>query len=102
MNPETNKFELLRPDTDQDEDPGPEDIGRLQRMVQRLKEQDKNGPRPTTTLLRPNGEPVPQHWTQFQIGECVVIKNYTFKVAYIGETAILFEPVGIPDLGEQR
>ena len=51
------------------------------------------------SLLRPNGEPVPQHWTQFQIGECVVIKNYTFRVAYIGETAILFEPVGIPDLG---
>ena len=101
MNPETSKFEHLRPDTDQNEDPGPEDIGCLQRMVQRLKEQDKSGPRPTTTLLRPNGEPVPQHWTQFQIGECVVIKNYTFKVAYIGETSILFEPVGIPDLGER-
>lgn len=56
MNPETNKFELLRPDTDQNEDPGPEDIGRLQRMVQRLKESDKIGPRQTTTaLLRPNG-----------------------------------------------
>lgn len=100
MNPETNKFELLRPDTDQNEDPGPEDIGRLQRMVQRLKESDKIGPRQTTTaLLRPNGDPVPQHWTQFQIGEHVAIKDYTFRVAYIGETSILFEPVGIPDLG---
>lgn len=54
------------------------------------------------TLLRPNGDPVPQHWTQFHVGECVVIKNYTFRVAYIGETAILFEPAGIPDFGEQR
>ena len=45
-------------------------------------------------LLRPNGKPVPQHWTQFQMGELVVIKNYTFKVAYIGESALLFEPVG--------
>lgn len=98
MNPETNKFELLRPDTDQNEDPGDlrhvttgdpyqANVGLLKRMVQQQ------------SLLRPNGEPVPQHWTQFQVGECVVIKNYTFKVAYIGETAILFEPVGIPDLG---
>jgi hypothetical protein len=51
-----------------------------------------------TVLLRPNGEPVPGHWTQFQLGEHVVIKNYTFKVAYIGETAILFEPVGMVEL----
>jgi len=101
MNPETNKFEHLRPDTNQNEDLGTEvqeHLARLQRMVQRLGQQDRIGPR----LLRPNGEPVPQHWTQFQIGECVVIKNYTFKVAYIGETEILFEPVGIPDIGKEE
>ena len=101
MNPETNKFELLRSITDQDKDPGDDlrhttigdlhqpSVGMLKRMVMQQ------------SLLRPNGEPVPQHWTQFQVGECVVIKNYTFKVAYIGETALLFEPVGIPDLGER-
>lgn len=99
MNPETNKFELLRTDSDRDEDHGDlrsvvtgdpyqTSVGVLTQMV-----------RQQSLLLRPNGEPVPQHWTQFQIGECVVIKNYTFRVAYIGETAILFEPVGIPDLG---
>ena len=106
MNPETNKFEHLRSDADQNEDPGEdqENLSRLKRMVQRLGEQDNVGPKRTAlqqSLLRPNGEPVPQHWTQFQVGECVVIKNYTFKVAYIGETAILFEPFGIPDLGER-
>jgi hypothetical protein len=88
MNPETNKFEFLR---DQNEDPGPADtatLGLLRKMAQQQ-----------TALLRPNGEPVPQHWTQFQVGEYVVVKNYTFKVAYIGETAILLEPAGIPDLG---
>lgn len=102
MNPETNKFELLRPVTDQDEDQGNDlrhtttgdphqaGVGLLKRMVQQQ------------SLLRPNGEPVPQHWTQFQVGELVAIKNYTFKVAYIGETAILFEPVGIPDLGVEK
>lgn len=105
MNPETNKFEFLRADTDQKEDLGEdqESIARLKRMIQRLGEQDNIGPRaPTsTTLMRPNGEPVPEHWTQFKVGECVVIKGYTFKVAYLGETAILFEPISIPDLGEK-
>jgi hypothetical protein len=85
MNPETNKFEFLR---DQNEEPGPADtanLGLLRKMVQQQ-----------TTLFRPNGEPVPQHWVTFQLGEELVIKDYTFKVAYIGETSILFEPVGIP------
>jgi hypothetical protein len=45
-------------------------------------------------LLRPNGEPVPSHWVQFAIDELVEIKGYTFRVKYIGESAILFEPVG--------
>lgn len=101
MNPETNKFELLRPDTDQDEDSGnlqhvvtgdphQPSIGMLKRMVIQQ------------SLLWPNGEPVPDHWTQFQIGEYVVIKNYTFQVAYIGETAILFEPVGIVEVTEKE
>lgn len=44
-------------------------------------------------LLRPNGEPVPASWTVFHMDELVVIKDYTFRVKYIGETAILFEPV---------
>ena len=91
MNPETNKFELLRTDTGRDEDHGD-----LRSVMVGDPYQASVG-----VLLRPNGEPVPQHWTQFQVGECVVIKNYTFKVAYIGETSILFEPVGIPDLGER-
>ena len=81
MNPKTNKFEYLH---------GSEHEG-LERAFQRMQNPG--------TLIRSNGEPVPKHWTQFKIGERVVIKNYTFKVAYIGETAILFEPVGIPVIG---
>jgi hypothetical protein len=69
VNPTTNKFEPLGPSTAKD----------LDHMFD---------------LVRPDGTPVPKHWTQFAVGEQVVIKGYTFKVAYIGETAILFEPVG--------
>jgi len=100
MNPDSNRFELLCAATDQDEGsdlrravtggPHQPSVGVLNRMVNRQ------------TLLRPNGEPVPEHWVQFQVNECVIIKNYMFKVAYIGETSILFEPVGIPILGEQE
>ncbi len=50
-------------------------------------------------LVRPNGEPVPKHWAIFQVGEEVVIKEYTFRVAYIGKSNILFEPAGLPVLG---
>lgn len=73
MSPDTNKFEKLT------ERPSLKDI-----FLQ-------NEPH---TLLRPDGSPCPKHWSVFQVGEDVVIKDYTFKVAYIGETAILFEPVG--------
>ena len=44
-------------------------------------------------LLRPNGEPVPKHWSVFTVGETVVIKDYTFKVAHLGEGHILLEPM---------
>ena len=36
-------------------------------------------------ILRPNGEPVPQHWTQFRDGEQVEVKGYIFEVKCIGE-----------------
>lgn len=49
-------------------------------------------------LVRPDGSKVPKHWSTFRVGELVTIKDYTFKVAYIGEANILFEPVGPVDL----
>lgn len=81
MNPETNKFEQL---IDQFQEPENTTTSELLNHIEQQQ----------LSLLRLNGEPVPQHWTQFKIGEIVTIKNYSFRVAYIGETAILFEPVG--------
>jgi hypothetical protein len=52
-------------------------------------------------LIRPNGEPVPDHWCVLTVGEEVVVKNNTFKVAYIGESSILLEPTGIVILGNE-
>jgi len=87
MNPDTNRFEQL---TEQKvaEPSGADTLGVFHKMVQQ------------TQLIRPNGEPVPQHWTQFHLNEVVTIKNYSFRVAYVGETSILFEPVGIPVIGK--
>jgi len=48
-------------------------------------------------LVRPDGSPVPKSWTVFSIDELVEIKGYTFKVAHIGESHILFEPVKSED-----
>ena len=88
MNPDTNKFEQFH--------------AALQTEVDALTLRAKGEiERAGITLVRPNGTPVPPHWTTFQLGEVVVVKNYTFKVAYIGETAVLFEPVG-PFVAEQE
>lgn len=77
MNPDTNKFEELS-----------EAASSISDKLQGI------------SLIRPDGSPVPKHWSTFTAGEEVVIKGYTFKVAYIGESNILFEPVGPVIIGE--
>lgn len=76
MNPETNSFEMLS----------------------KYLETDDTGNQ-FKKLLRPNGEPVPAHWPVFRVDEEIVVKDYTFKVAHIGEKHLLLEPVGIPEIG---
>lgn len=46
-----------------------------------------------STLVRPNGEPIPTHWSIFTVGETVVVKDYTFRIAYMNEGTIVLEPV---------
>lgn len=45
------------------------------------------------TLIRPDGTPVPKHWTIFTVGEHVVVKDWTFRVAHINEATLILEPV---------
>lgn len=80
MNPETNKFEKLH----------------INESLENEFERQVNA------LLRPNGEPVPKHWSLFQVGEKYVINEYTFECKYVGETSILFEPVGPIVIGEPK
>lgn len=80
MNPETNRFEEL---TKADK--------KFQKKMTDL----------FSGLLRPDGSQVPKHWSVFQIGELVSVKDYTFKVAYINETTLLLEPVGVPEIGTE-
>jgi hypothetical protein len=82
INPDTNKIERLKAAGQRIADK------MLSANAEKIVELASSG-----LLVRPDGSPVPKHWTIFRHGEEVVIKNYTFKVAYIGETAILFEPV---------
>jgi len=85
MNPETNRFEKLTPEMENQQSQMKDLLCKLQNSS-------------VTGLLRPDGSPVPKTWTVFSLGELVEIKGYTFRVAYIGETSILFEPIGIPIL----
>jgi hypothetical protein len=77
MNPESNRFEPVN-----------ELIDGLEKQIRKIQGQ----------LFRPDGTPVPKHWSVFTVGENYVINKYTFKCAYIGETSILFEPVGPLDI----
>jgi hypothetical protein len=45
-------------------------------------------------LVRADGSPIPDHWPIFKVDEKLVIKNYTFRVAYINETTLVLEPTG--------
>jgi hypothetical protein len=80
MNPETNRFEPL--------------AEQLRELVEKKADDAEKKFEALHPLIRPDGSPVPKHWSVFRVDELVVIKNYTFRVKYIGETAILFEPAG--------
>jgi len=86
MNPDTNEFEPLRDAAQQSS---------LTKALQEEVERHASG-----TLLRPNGEPVPKHWSVFTVGERLVVKDYTFEVVDISKDRILLKPIGLPVIGE--
>lgn len=53
-------------------------------------------------LLRPNGEPVPDHWPVFTEGDVETIRGCTLKVAHVSEKHILFELVGPAIIGDKK
>lgn len=75
VNPDTNRIEELT-----------EELAKISRF-------DNDGNLVPVGLIRPDGSPVPETWTILKQGEMVDIKGYTFRIAYIGETAIMLEPV---------
>jgi hypothetical protein len=103
MNPDTNRFEPLRELVDnpghgpghqsgpgKGRDPAAEALAKLDaaKDLQRLADAS------ASRLVRPDGSPVPAHWTVLAVGEDVVIKTHTFRVVHIGETYLVLEPVG--------
>lgn len=51
-------------------------------------------------LVRPDGSPVPKNWSIFKEGEKFVLNNYTFRLAHIGESYIVLEPVSQADVAD--
>ncbi len=88
INTQTNKIEMLL-------HPSTSESGALFARRMRSLASGHSG------LLRPNGEPVPAHWPVFTVGELVVVKGCTLRVAHINESGVLLEPaspiVGDPD-----
>jgi len=79
MNPDTNRFE---------------ELSWLKEYISENANQQENPSLRPDQLHRPDGTPVPDHWSQYTVGEIVEVKGYTFKVAYIGETNMLLEAHG--------
>jgi hypothetical protein len=53
-------------------------------------------------LYKADGSPVPEYWPIFDIGETVVLKNYSFRIEYIGEETMLLKPLGIVEIGKDK
>ena len=94
MNPETNKFEKLSAEPSKEEQEGMDLLKK--KFVKEVRRQE------AVQLLRPNGEPVPKHWSIFKENEYVIVKDYTFKVAHIGESYLILEPVGPIEIGKNK
>ena len=86
MNPDTNKFEEILEATDEQK-----------QLLKKMTSAVEN-----FQFVRQDGSPVPVTWSTFQIGEEVAIKGYMFRVGYVGETSILFEPVGPVIIGDKK
>lgn len=80
MNPETGRFEPLKLLAEQQG----KQVADLERRSKEAHE---------SQLVRPDGSVVPPHWAVYTAGELVVLKEHTFKVAYINECTLVLEPV---------
>ncbi len=92
MNPDTNRFEPL---TEQLTEPLSAIEEEFAKQMKTAVEAPYGGfTKSQAELVRPDGTPVPKHWSTFTVGNKYEINGYTFTCAYIGETSILFEPAG--------
>jgi hypothetical protein len=91
MNPDTNRLEALQEVFEKKSFVQE----RLQAQLQGLFDQDLQ-----SHLVRPDGSEVPKHWAIFQVGELVVLKDYTFKIVYMNDGTIILEPVGPIEIGK--
>ena len=83
MNPDTNELEMLQ-------------------ALEEMYELENDKPIFPDQLVRPNGEPVPEHWSRYTVGEEVELKGYRFRIGHISKGAILLEPVGPVLIGDKE
>ena len=95
MNPDTNKLEPVF--ESQDIDPVEDVRRRLEQQRDLETRLDGLAKGQASGLLRADGSPVPAHWPIFTVGETVVLKGYTFRVAHLNESTLVLEPVGLAE-----
>lgn len=52
-------------------------------------------------FVRADGSPVPKTWALFKVGELVVVKDNTFRVAHFNESSVILEPAN-PVIGDRE
>lgn len=82
MNPDTNKMEELA-------------------LAQVIAQAEPAGGFVPVQLVRPDGSPVPEHWSKYKVGEEVAVNGYRWAVAHLGEKHMLLEPLGPVLVGEE-
>ncbi len=91
MNPDTNEMEVVSPALR-------DALDELQHNAERLGVAKAE----TLGLIRPDGTPVPEHWSTYTVDEEVIVKNYRWRVAHIGEKHLLLEPLGPVLVGDPQ
>lgn len=101
MNPDTNQFEQLQEMkemfAEQEKGSTKQDDKFIQQALDQAEQLQKGSFTEQlvkkASLVRPDGSPVPDHWPIFKVDEELTVKGYVFRVAYIGESTLLLEPV---------
>ena len=74
------------------------DKSKTQRWEDKVRENIKKGKMVHPDFVKPDGSPIPKEAIIFKVGELIDIKGYTYRLVYLNEKTLIFEPVKPEDI----